>query len=198
MEAAASRVIDACLLLLLVTLPLFTRGAGREMAIILVGVAAGGAFALYQKGSRAQRQSRRGWVVFLAIAAGIHLAASGAAPGAGADGISTAAARVARLGAAGALLAWVFRLAVSRRLPPLSDAYDWASVIAVGIFALSAAAFASVGDARSGLVLAPSAAIAAMLLIARERCMNLARGRMLALVATVCTVAGVAVWGLAG
>ena len=196
-EAVASRLIDACLLLLLVTLPLFTRGAGREMAIVLVGVAAGGAFALYQKGSRAQRQSRRGWVVFFAVAAGIHLAAGGTEPGAGLHGISVVAARIARFSAAVALVAWLVRFAASRRLPPLSDAYDWASVIAVGILAITAAVFASAGDARSSLVLAPPAAIAAMLLIARERCLNLARGRMLARVATVCTVVGVAAWGLA-
>jgi len=191
-----SRLVNVCLALLMAAIPLCAPSADRATVVILAGTAALGAWSLYQKASRAKRLSRCAWVVFLAAATAVHLGARALDPALGVSGIPAAAALAARWAAVLAVAGRLAVLAGRRRRPRLADAYDWAAILCLAIFAVTAAAFVSTGEARGGLALAEPAAIAAMLLVVRAQCDGPGSARRLAQGATAQAIVSLLVWGV--
>ncbi len=191
-----SRLVDACLLALLAAIPLIAPSADRASVVLLAGTAGLGAWAVYQKASRAQRLSRCTWTVFLAVAVAVHLGFQGFGPARVVAGIpfpaAQATAAVVGLALAGrlGLLAW------ERRRPRLVDAHDWAAMGCVGLLALSAIAFLSAGQARGAEALGEPAVIAAMVLVVRGQCGALGKSRRLAQLATASAILALVVWGV--
>ncbi len=191
-----SRFVDACLFVLLAAVPLIAPSADRATVVMLAGAAALGVWSLYQKASRAQRVSRCAWVIFLAAAVAVHLGARELDPATGAAGSLFRAAVAARLAVVLALVGRLGVFAWQRRYPRLVDAHDWAAVLCLGILALTAGAFITVGEARGARALAEPAAIAAMLLVIRGQCGAAGKARRLARLATASAVLSLVVWGV--
>ena len=191
-----SRFVDACLVVLLASVLLIAPSADRASVMMLAGAATLGVWSLYQKASRAQRVSRCAWTVFLATAVAVHLGARALDPATGAAGSVPHAAAAARLAAVLSMAGRLGAFAWERRSPRLVDAHDWAAILCLGILALTAGAFVSVGEARGARALAEPAAIAAMLLVIRGQCGAVGKARRLARLATVSAVLSLVVWGV--
>jgi len=191
-----SRLVDACLLALLAAIPLIAPSADRASVVLLAGTAGLGAWALYQKASRAQRLSRCVWTVFLAVAVAIHLGLRGFDPPRGAAGIPFPGALATGLAAGLALAGKLGLLAWERRRPRLADTHDRAAVVCVAILAVGAGAFHFAGRPRGAGALAEPAVIAAMVLVVRGQFGALGKARRLAQLATASAIVSLAVWGV--